>query len=166
MRPPTPTPASSRSPSGRCREQGLFLQGLRRQPQRYGLLAGRHVHRSHRHRHAQLDSNAANHTDSATLNQVLFFQPTPGQTLAWLESPVPQIPDKEVTITNNLTTTVYPFMRDAASTLDPLASPDNLPAGQKIFQGLYDPIDQLFEEYRGYIGYTLTAQNYLGLPPA
>ncbi len=107
----------------------------------------------------------ANNTDYAVLNQVLFFQPTSGQKLPGSNTPVPQIPDKEVTITNNLTTTVYPFMRDAASTIDPLASSDSLPAGQKIFQGLYDPIDQLFEEYRGYIGYTVNGVNYLGLPP-
>ena len=103
-------------------------------------------------------------TDYTVLNQVLFFQPVSGQTLPGSSTLVPQIPVKQVTITNNLPTTVYPFMRDAASTVDTLASADTLPPAQQIFQGLYDPIDQMFEEYRGYIGFSLNGVNYLGLP--
>ncbi|MFO0810254.1 MAG: hypothetical protein U0746_16655 [Gemmataceae bacterium] len=106
-----------------------------------------------------------NNQDWAVLNQVLFFQPAPGQTLPGSTTPVPQIPEKQITITNNLTTTVYPFMRDAAATIDPAASSDTLPAGQRVYQGEYDPIDQMNEEYRGYIGYRSNGVNYLGLPP-
>jgi hypothetical protein len=104
-------------------------------------------------------------TDWATLNQVLFFQPTPGQTLPGSNTPIPTIPEKQVTITNNMTTTVYPFMRDAASTLDDLAASKDLPENQRIYQGLYDPIDQMFQEYRGYLGFNINGANYLGLPP-
>jgi hypothetical protein len=101
-------------------------------------------------------------TDYKNLNKVLFFQPTPGET--WTTSDgktftIPQIPAKQITFTNNLTTTVYPFMRDAAATIDPTAK------SQGLFQGLYDPIDQLNEEYRGYIGYQLNGVDYLGLLP-
>jgi hypothetical protein len=105
-----------------------------------------------------------NDQDWAVLNQVLFFQPAPGQTLPGSNTPVPQIPVKQVTITNNLTATVYPFMRDAAATIDPAASSTDLPPAQRIYQGFYDPIDQMNEEYRGYIGYSLNGVNYLGLP--
>jgi hypothetical protein len=97
-------------------------------------------------------------------NDVLFFQPTPGQ--EWTRPDgtkftLPHIPDKQITFTNNLSTTVYPFMRDANSTVDERASGQN----PQFFQGLYDPIDQMNEEYRGYIGYTLNGKNYLGLLP-
>jgi hypothetical protein len=104
-------------------------------------------------------------TDWAVLNQVLFFQPAPGQTLPGSNTPVPQIPDKEITITNNLSTTVYPFMLDASSTPDTAAAPYDPPNPRNIYQGLYDPIDQLYEEYRGYVGYRQDGVNYLGLPP-
>jgi hypothetical protein len=103
-------------------------------------------------------------TDYANLNKVLFFQPTKGQT--WKDSTgkqfqIPQIPEKQITFTNNLTQTVYPFMRDAAATADPRAKGQTPP----FYQGFYDPFDQLNEEYRGYIGYQSNGVNYLGLPP-
>src|SRR5262249_26458536 len=53
------------------------------------------------------------YVDYANLNQVLFFQPTTD--VGWT------VPEKQVTFTNNLATTVYPFMRDAAATIDPRA---------------------------------------------
>lgn len=102
-------------------------------------------------------------TDYATLNKVMFFQPTPGMTLNRPDGTpyqVPSIPEKQLTLTNNLDHTVYPFMRDAAATIDPAAKDNN-----GVYQGEYDPIDQLNEEYRGYIGYQLNGVNYLGLLP-
>jgi hypothetical protein len=107
--------------------------------------------------------NPSGPTDYAELNMVLFFQPTPGMMLKRPDGTdylVPQIPEKQITLTNNLSRTVYPFMRDAAATIDPAAQQNN-----KVFQGEYDPIDQLNEEYRGYIGYQLNGVNYLGLLP-
>jgi hypothetical protein len=100
-----------------------------------------------------------NDQDWAELNKVLFFHAALGQKLPGSNTPVPPIPEKQLIITNNLTTTVYPFMRDAAATIDPRAK------GQGIYQGFYDPIDQMNEEYRGYIGYSVNGANYLGLPP-
>lgn len=106
--------------------------------------------------------NASSPTDYAALNSVLFFQPTAGMTLNRPDGTpyqVPAIPEKQLTITNNLDHTVYPFMRDAAATIDPAAK------SLGIYQGEYDPIDQLNEEYRGYIGYQQNGVNYLGLLP-
>lgn len=101
-------------------------------------------------------------TDYAQLNKVLFFQPTDGMTAKRPNGTpylVPQIPTKQITLTNNLDRPVYPFMRDAAATVDPAAKAIG------VYQGEYDPIDQLNEEYRGYIGYRLNNVNYLGLLP-
>jgi hypothetical protein len=96
-------------------------------------------------------------------NDVLFFQPTQGQKVPGTDILIPAIPTKQVTLTNNLTTTVYPFLRDAAATVDEVSTADN--ANPKIYQGFYDPIDQMNEEYRGYIGYSVGGVNYLGLLP-
>lgn len=107
--------------------------------------------------------NPTSPTDYAEANKVLFFQPTDGMKLLrpdGTEYLVPQIPEKQLTLTNNLSHTVYPFMRDAAATIDPKAKAD-----YGVYQGLYDPIDQLNEEYRGYIGYQIEGVNYLGLLP-
>jgi hypothetical protein len=114
-----------------------------------------------------MPSSTVNPSDPAAVNSVLFIQPTAGQT--WLRPDdkttftIPRIPDKQITFTNNLTTTVYPFMRDAAATIDPMASGQKVPGPR--YQGEYDPIDQINEEYRGYIGYQLNGVNYLGLLP-
>jgi hypothetical protein len=111
----------------------------------------------------KMPSSTVNPSDPAAVNSVLFIQPTAGETWKRPDGTttftIPQIPAKQITFTNNLTTTVYPFMRDAAATVDPMAS------GQGVFQGEYDPIDQINEEYRGYIGYQLNGVNYLGLLP-
>jgi hypothetical protein len=99
-------------------------------------------------------------------NDVLFFQPTDGQKLPGPDSKlIPQIPEKQIVITNNMSTTVYPFLRDAAATIDPVASDANLTSDKRVYQGFYDPIDQMNEEYRGYIGYSLNGVKYLGLLP-
>lgn len=96
--------------------------------------------------------------DYAVLNTVLFFQPTKGQTFPAPRNQVaiPKIPEKLLTITNNTSRTVYPFLRDAHNTKDP-SNPG---------QGLYDPLDPMYHEYRGYIGYVNPADkaNYVGLP--
>jgi len=67
------------------------------------------------------------------------------------------VPLKEITLTNNTAHTIYPILIDANSAEDLVKGSPNygLP--------LYDPNDQLNQEYRGYIGYTLNGQNYLGL---
>lgn len=64
----------------------------------------------------------------------------------------PSVPLKTITLTNNTSQTVYPILTDANSR----ASADGK-------TGLYDPIDPLNEEYRGYVGYAFNGQNYLGL---
>jgi hypothetical protein len=119
---------------------------------------------------AAIDSYSTDDPDWAALNSVLFFQPAKGQIITYFSPdptingttvPVPTIPLKQITFTNNLNQTVYPFLRDTASTVDPIANK----MGPSVYQGEYDPIDQLDEEYRGYIGYTLNGQNYLGLLP-
>lgn len=67
--------------------------------------------------------------------------------------------DEQITITNNTLQTVYPILRDANSNVD--LKPKDLANKGK---GLYDPIDNPNEEYRGYIGYHDGSTYYLGLP--
>jgi hypothetical protein len=62
------------------------------------------------------------------------------------------VPLKEITLTNNSSQTVYPILEDE----------NGQPAPGGV--SLYDPFDPLNQEFRGYVGYTLNGQNYLGLP--
>ncbi len=66
-----------------------------------------------------------------------------------------QVPLKTITLTNNTEQTVYPILRSANSAEDP----------DKKGSGLYDPIDPLNQEYRGYIGFAdpKTGNTFVGL---
>ncbi len=85
------------------------------------------------------------------LNTVLYFGPT-------LNDPDPRhvaIPKKLITFTNNADFTVFPILVDTNATKDDL-KPD---------QALYDPLDPIYNEYRGYIGYKNPQGSYVGLLP-
>ena len=85
------------------------------------------------------------------LNTVLYFGPTKNDT-----NPIHQvIPTKTITFTNNASTTVFPILVDTNATLDTL----------NTSQALYDPIDPLYNEYRGYIGYKNASGSFVGLLP-
>ena len=64
---------------------------------------------------------------------------------------------KLITLTNNSDETVYPILQDANSRT---TATSNSWYGTPVF----DPYDNLNNEYRGYIGYSLNGVNYLGLP--
>jgi len=64
---------------------------------------------------------------------------------------------KTITLTNNSDDTVYPILQGANSRTT--ATSDSW-YGTPVF----DPHDNLNNEYRGYIGYTLDGNDYLGLP--
>ena len=62
---------------------------------------------------------------------------------------------KTITITNNGTDTIYPFLRGANTGIDPNSTPP----------GLYDPQDLMNHEFREYVGYSKSnGTKYLGLP--
>lgn len=85
------------------------------------------------------------------LNTVLYFGPTKND-------PDPRhlpIPAKSFTFTNNANFPVYPILVNTNATKDDL-NPS---------QALYDPIDPIYNEYRGYIGYRNTSGSYAGLLP-
>jgi hypothetical protein len=85
------------------------------------------------------------------LNTVLYFGPTKNDT-----DPRHQpIPTKTITFTNNADFTVFPILVDTNATIDDL----------KPTQALYDPIDPIYNEYRGYIGYKNGNGSYVGLLP-
>ncbi len=74
---------------------------------------------------------------------------------------------KHITITNNSSETIYPFLEDANNRT---ATPsDPAPAPNYTGTGMFDPFDPLNQEYRGYIGYTQQvngkAVTYMGLLP-
>jgi hypothetical protein len=74
---------------------------------------------------------------------------------------------KQITITNNSTETIYPFLEDANNRT---AIPgDPTPAPNYTGTGMFDPFDPINQEYRGYIGYTQqvngTTVTYMGLQP-
>src|SRR5262249_40797583 len=84
-------------------------------------------------------------------NTVLYFGPVKNDT-----NPIHQpIPTKTVTFTNNTNFTVFPILVDTNATID--ADNPN--------QALYDPIDPLYNEYRGYIGYKNAQGSFVGLLP-
>jgi hypothetical protein len=64
---------------------------------------------------------------------------------------------KTITLTNNSEQTVYPILQGANSRT---TAADDAWYGTPVF----DPHDNLNNEYRGYIGYSLDGNNYLGLP--
>ncbi len=81
---------------------------------------------------------------------------TPGITLdGVLYNGVTGTDQKTLTITNNSSQTVYPFLRGQNS---------NQAVGQFAGTGEYDPYDPSTQDYRGYIGYTDGTGNYAGLP--
>ncbi len=66
----------------------------------------------------------------------------------------PKPPAKLITIYNNsANTTIYPILEDA----------NNVPSNSPT-TSLYDPYDNITQEYRGYIGYADGKKDYLGLP--
>ncbi len=85
------------------------------------------------------------------LNSVMYFGPTKND-----QDPrhLP-IPAKTITFTNNADFTVFPILVSANSTEDPL----------KPGQSLYDPLDPIYNEYRGYIGHRNASGSYVGLLP-
>lgn len=96
------------------------------------------------------DSIPPNDQDpQAALNTVLYFAPAK-------TGPQFTIPDKTITFTNNTSKTVFPILTDTNSTLDTKSA---------TIQALYDPIDPIWNEFRGYIGYKNGDGNFLGLPP-
>jgi hypothetical protein len=85
------------------------------------------------------------------LNNVLYFGPTKNDT-----NPLHfEIPLKTITFTNNADFTVFPILVNTNATKDDL----------KPTQALYDPIDPMFNEYRGYIGHRDASGSYVGLLP-
>ncbi|WP_165226959.1 hypothetical protein [Aquisphaera insulae] len=74
---------------------------------------------------------------------------------------------KQITITNNSSETIYPFLEDANSRTATPGSPT--PATDYTGTGMFDPFDPLNHEYRGYIGYTELVNGktvtYAGLQP-
>lgn len=64
---------------------------------------------------------------------------------------------KFITITNNSDQTVYPILQAANSRTTAAGDPWY---GTPVF----DPHDNLNNEYRGYVGYSLNGKDYLGLP--
>ncbi|QEH39071.1 hypothetical protein OJF2_76830 [Aquisphaera giovannonii] len=74
---------------------------------------------------------------------------------------------KRITVTNNGSETIYPFLEDANNRT---ATPgDPTPAPDYTGTGMFDPFDALNQEYRGYIGYTQQEDGgtvtYMGLLP-
>src|SRR5204862_6006304 len=69
---------------------------------------------------------------------------------------------KTLTITNTTNQTIYPILRAANSARD---EKSNAPNGDP--RSLYDPLDALNEEYRGYIGYQdpKSGKLFVGLLP-
>lgn len=61
-------------------------------------------------------------------------------------------PIKQLTLYNNTTETIYPFLYDSNT-------------GQSDAGGYYDPRDKHNQQYRGYIGYRVGQTDYLGLEP-
>ncbi len=85
------------------------------------------------------------------LNTLLYFGPTKNDT-----NPIHfEIPLKTITFTNNADFTVFPILVNTNATKDDL----------KPTQALYDPIDNMFNEYRGYIGHKNASGSYVGLLP-
>jgi len=85
------------------------------------------------------------------LNTVLYFGPTKND-------PDPRhvtIPSKTITFTNNADIPVFPMLVNTNATKDDL-KPD---------QALYDPIDPIYNEYRGYIGHKNANGSSIGLLP-
>jgi len=81
--------------------------------------------------------------------------PMPANTVAsasavlWYDASANQ---KTITITNDSPTQiVYPFLEDANSRATSSAYPGT---------GTFDPFDPINQEYRGYIGYADSGQNY------
>ncbi len=74
---------------------------------------------------------------------------------------------KQITITNNSTQTIYPFLEDANSRTAITGDPS--PSTNYTGTGMFDPFDPLNQEYRGYIGYTQQVNGqtvtYAGLQP-
>ncbi len=74
---------------------------------------------------------------------------------------------KQISITNNSTETIYPFLEDANNRT--ATSGDPTPAPNYTGTGMFDPSDPVNQEYRGYIGYTQVVNgqtvNYAGLLP-
>ena len=62
---------------------------------------------------------------------------------------------KTITLTNNGTSMVYPFIRGANTGQDPNATSTNK---------YYDPQDVVGQEYREYIGYQTRGGTFIGLP--
>lgn len=88
---------------------------------------------------------------NAILNTVLYFGPTKSDT----DPRHLPIPSKQITFTNNTSATVFPILVDTNATVDDL----------KKDQALYDPIDPIYLEYRGYVGYKNANGNFVGLLP-
>jgi hypothetical protein len=63
---------------------------------------------------------------------------------------VGNVPVKQITLYNNTTQTIYPFLYDPNT-------------GKSTAGGRYDPFDGLNQEYRGYIGYRNGGMDFLGL---
>jgi hypothetical protein len=85
------------------------------------------------------------------LNTILYFGPTKNDT-----NPRHQpIPTKSFTFTNNANFPVFPILVNTNATKDDL-DPS---------QALYDPIDPIHNEYRGYLGYRNASGSFAGLLP-
>lgn len=98
------------------------------------------------------DSFTPDPTDpNKLLNTVLYFGPTKNDT-----NPRHfEIPTKTITFTNNADFTVFPILVNTNATKDDL-DPS---------QSLYDPLDPIYNEYRGYIGHKNSNGSYVGLLP-
>lgn len=81
-------------------------------------------------------------------NAVLYYFPQGNQA---------SVPLKQITFYNNTGRVIFPFLEDANTRTATDNPNDHNP--------IYDPYDQYNQEYRGYIGYSVGKQNFLGLKP-